>query len=145
MRDARDELTRLQSRTAARWTWGHQHTLTLENPTFGQSDSGLIDRLLNRGEWEVAGGIGRRGRRRLRPGGGLRGDQVLGAADGGVLGGPGRLDLGDLPGGASGHAFSGHYTDQAESWARGEDRPWPSTPEAVQDATEETLVLEPAE
>lgn len=142
MRDARDELTRLQSRTATRWTWGHQHTLTLENPTFGQSDSALIDRLLNRGEWEVPGGSDAVVGGDYDP---AQGYEVTRSSAFRMMVSWEDPDASTwvLPGGASGHAFSEHYTDQVESWARGEDRPWPSTPEAVQEATEETLVLEP--
>jgi penicillin amidase len=58
MRDARDELVHLQSRRTDGWTWGHQHTLTLENQTVGQSEIGLVARLVNRGKWEVGGGPG---------------------------------------------------------------------------------------
>ncbi len=143
MVEARDELTRLQSRTAGRWTWGHQHTLTLDNPTFGQSDSSLIDRLLNRGEWEVPGGP----------------DAVVGGDYDAAVGFEVtrssamrmRVSWDDLdsstwviPGGASGHPYSGHYTDQVDLWARGEDRPWPFGADAVEEATADTLTLQPA-
>ena len=45
--------------------------------------------------------------------------------------------------GASGHAFSAHYTDQTDLWAAGRTRTWPFSEEAVQDATSATLVLRP--
>ncbi len=143
MREGRDELTRLQSRTAARWTWGHQHTLTLTNSTFGQSDNAIIDRLLNRGEWEVPGGT----------------DAVVGgdydATDGyevtrssalRMLVSWDDLDASTwvLPGGASGHPYGGHYTDQTDAWAQGAGRPWPFDADAVEEATEQTLVLQPS-
>jgi penicillin G amidase len=143
MRDARDELTRLQSRSAARWTWGHQHTLTLENQTLGQSDNSLVNRLLNRGDWEVPGGP----------------DTVAGGAyDVGVGYQVTRapslrmvVDLADLDrstwisvAGASGHAFSAHYTDQTELWSQGGTRAWPFSAAAVEAASDRTLVLEPS-
>jgi penicillin amidase len=45
--------------------------------------------------------------------------------------------------GASGHAFSGHYTDQTEVWAAGGTLPWPFTRPAIEDAAEDTLTLVP--
>jgi penicillin amidase len=45
--------------------------------------------------------------------------------------------------GASGHAFSPHYTDQADLWADGRTRPWAFTSGAVDDATEDRLTLKP--
>ncbi len=143
MRQARDELTRLQSRRAARWTWGHQHTLDLENTTLGRSGVGLVERLLNRGGWRVGGGAG-----------------VVDATGWDVREGftvdtaPSMrmvVSLADLDSstwvnltGASGHAFSEHYTDQTDLWAAGRTRSWPFSEEAVGDATEDTLVLRPA-
>jgi penicillin amidase len=46
--------------------------------------------------------------------------------------------------GSSGHAFSEHYTDQTDLWVAGETRDWPFTPEAVEEAGEDRLTLEPA-
>lgn len=142
MQRARDELTRLQSRSIARWTWGHQHSLTLENQWLGQSDNGLVRWLLNRGEWEVPGG----------PDTIAGGDYEAGTGYT-VTRAPSMrmvVSLSDLDGsswinltGVSGHAYSAHYTDQTDLWVEGETRPWPSSPEAVEEATDRTLVLEP--
>ncbi len=46
--------------------------------------------------------------------------------------------------GASGHAFSPHYTDQTELWADGETLPWAFSRNAVDAATTDTLRLVPA-
>jgi penicillin amidase len=45
--------------------------------------------------------------------------------------------------GASGHAFSAHYTDQTEKWSKGELVPWVSSEKAVGENTKDTLVLRP--
>ena len=142
MSEARDELTRLQSRTAARWTWGHQHSLTLENQTLGQSGSALVRRLLNRGEWELPGGPD------TLAGGGYEaglGYEVTRAASMRMI-----VSMADLDEsrwvnltGVSGHAFSSHYTDQTDLWAAGGTHDWPFEPGAVEDVTDRTLVLEP--
>ena len=142
MRDARDELVHLQSRRTDGWTWGHQHTLTLENQTVGQSDVGLIARLVNRGAWEVSGGPS------------IVNAIGWNAADGYEVNWVPSMrmvvSLADLDDstwvnltGASGHAFNDHYTDQTELWVDGETLPWPSTRSAVEDLAEETLTLSP--
>ena len=142
LRDARDELVRLQSRRVDGWSWGHQHTLTLENQTIGQSDSGLVAGLVNRGPWELPGGtavvnaIGWNA---------AEGYDVIWAPSMRMV-----VSMADLDAsrwvsltGASGHAFSDHYTDQTELWARGETRAWPFSREQVEAATEQTLTLSP--
>jgi penicillin amidase len=45
MRDARDELTMIQSRNPGDWRWGTMHTLELVNPTLGDSGVGLVNGL----------------------------------------------------------------------------------------------------
>ncbi|TIC79095.1 penicillin acylase family protein [Nocardioides sp. GY 10127] len=54
--EARDDLTRLQSRDARDWTWGHQHRLDLVATPLGMSGIGAVEALVNRGGWEVGGG-----------------------------------------------------------------------------------------
>ena len=140
VRDARDELVRLQSRRADDWTWGHQHTLELENQSLGQSGIGVVEWLLNRGPWQLGGGT-----------------DVVNAtswsADEGYVATavPSMrmvVSLADLDAstwvnltGASGHAFDAHYTDQTEVWARGETLPWPFGREAVDAAGVDRLLL----
>ena len=45
--------------------------------------------------------------------------------------------------GVSGHAFDRHYTDQTDLWADGKTLPWAFSPDAVTDAGEDVLTLEP--
>ena len=45
--------------------------------------------------------------------------------------------------GASGHAFSAHYTDQTGAWVKGELLDWSFTDKAVDDSTSDTLLLKP--
>jgi penicillin amidase len=45
--------------------------------------------------------------------------------------------------GASGHAFHPHYVDQTENWSHGIQTVWAYTPDAVAEATVDTLVLSP--
>jgi penicillin amidase len=45
--------------------------------------------------------------------------------------------------GASGHAYSAHYTDQTDKWVEGELLPWNFTGKAVDGSTGDTLVLKP--
>jgi penicillin amidase len=142
MRDARDELVRLQSRRVDGWTWGHQHTLTLEHQTVGQSDVGMVAGLVNRGPWQLPGGTAVVNANGWNA---AEGYEVIWAPSMRMV-----VSLGDLDEsrwvnqtGASGHAFSGHYTDQTELWARGESRAWPFGRETVEEATVDRLTLTP--
>ncbi len=142
LRDSRDELVRLQSRRADRWTWGHQHQLRLENQTVGQSGLPLIARLVNRGPWEMGGGTDTVNAVGWSAGTGYEVNwvpsmrMVVSMAD---LDSSTWINLT----GASGHAFSPHYTDQTELWAEGRTLPWPFTRSAVEQAAEDTLTLVP--
>jgi penicillin amidase len=142
MKDARDQLVELQSRRPADWTWGHQHTLTLENQTVGQSHIGLVRSLLNRGPWQLPGGTD------LVDATGWnasKGYQVNWVPSMRMVVSMANLDDSTWINltGASGHAFDSHYTDQTDLWARGQTRPWAFTPAAVRASTQDTLTLEP--
>jgi penicillin G amidase len=144
VREARDELVRLQSRRVDGWTWGHQHTLELENQSLGQSGIGLVERLLNRGPWELGGGPGIVD---ATSWGAELGYEVTAVPSMRMV-----VSLGDLDAstwinltGASGHAFDAHYTDQTDLWARGETLPWPFTRSAVDQAGEDRLLLSPGD
>lgn len=142
MVQARDELTRRLALDPTRWEWGRLHELTLENQTLGQSGIGVVEWLFNRGEWRIGGGS-------------AAVDATGWEADEGyeVTTAPSMrmvVDLADLDrsvwinlSGASGHAFSSHYTDQTDLWARGDYLPWASSPEQVEARTEDLLTLEP--
>ncbi len=144
MTDARDELTRRQARLAVDWSWGHQHRLDLQSQTLGQSDVGLVRRLFNRDGYQVGGG-----------------NEIVDATSWDASSGDYRVtaapsmrmvvSLADLDAsrwvnltGASGHAFSQHYVDQAELWADGRTLAWRFSRSEVDDATEDTLTLTPA-
>lgn len=45
--------------------------------------------------------------------------------------------------GASGHAFDGHYWDQAKLWARGHTIPMRSAPATIRGEARHTLTLTP--
>jgi penicillin amidase len=142
MRDARDELTMIQSRDPREWRWGTMHRLELVNPTLGESGTGLVDRLFNRGPYKVGGGSG------------IVDATGWDAAEGyEVTAVPSMrmvVDLDDLDRsrwvqltGSSGHAFHAHYADQQETWRRGRTLPWAFGDDAVDEATDDTLTLSP--
>ena len=140
MRDARDELTMIQSRNPGDWRWGKMHKLELVNPTLGDSGVGLVNRLFNRGPFKVSGGNG------------IVNATSWDAAEGyEVTAVPSMrmvVDLDDLDSsrwiqltGASGHAFHDHYLDQQDLWSKGETLPWAFGEKAVDEATDDTLTL----
>ncbi|HEY1105262.1 MAG TPA: penicillin acylase family protein [Agromyces sp.] len=122
------------------WRWGHLHTLTLTNQSFGESGIGPVEWLFNRGPYELGGG-----------------SAIVNAIGWDASQGYGVdwvpsmrmvVDLDDVDRstwinltGASGHAFNPHYDDQAPLWQHGETRTWPFTHEAVMDAARDTLLL----
>lgn len=144
LREARDELTRRQSRDARDWTWGHLHRLDLRSPTLGESGIAPVERLVNREGWEVGGGAG------------TVDATAWDAAEGyAVTSAPSMrmvVDLADLDAsrwinltGVSGHPASDHYTDQTDLWARGDYLDWAFTRDAVDAAAAHTLTLVPAD
>ena len=137
------EASELMGDDPARWRWGRLHTLTLTNPSFGESGIGLIEWLFNRGPYELGGGSAIVNA--------IGWDASLGYGVDWVPSMRMIVDLADPDAsrwvnltGASGHAFHPHYDDQAPLWQRGETRPWPFTLGAVQDAAADTLQLRPA-
>ena len=144
MHDARDELTRRMTPVARDWTWGHLHRMRLQNQSLGQSGIVLVERLFNRGPWEVGGGSAAVLATNWNA---EEGYEVTTAPSMRML-----LDFADLDRsqwinltGASGHAFHRNYTDQTDLWAKDEYLQWPSTREAVMKQTRDLLVLEPRE
>ncbi len=145
MARARNELVRRQARRAVDWTWGHQHQLSLENQTVGQSDVGLVRWLFNRGGYQVGGSAS------------TVDATSWNAASGGydVTWAPSMrmvVSLADLDAsrwvnltGASGHAFDSHYTDQTRLWVDGGTLSWPFSARAVRDAGADTLTLVPGD
>ena len=143
MTEARDDLTRLEGRNPETWDWGHLHQLDLEHQTLGTSGVAPVERLFNRGDWNVGGG------------GALVNATSWDATEGfGVTAAPSMrmvVSLEDFDDsrwinltGVSGHPFSDHYTDQTDLWAKGETLPWAFSRDAVDEAADDTLTLRPA-
>ncbi|MFI9616671.1 penicillin acylase family protein [Streptomyces sp. NPDC052023] len=142
MIDARWELTAKLGKDIDSWSWGRLHRLFLKNQTLGTSGPGFLQYVLNRGPWELGGG-----------------EATVNATGWNAAGGYGVVwvpsmrmvvNLDDLDkskwinlSGASGHAYSDHYTDQTEKWAKGELLDWSFTKQAVDKRTNDTLVLKP--
>lgn len=140
MQDARDDLVRHQARDPENWTWGHHHRMDLVHTPLGESGIGIVEWLFNRGGYEVGGG-----------------DSIVNATGWTAPEGydvdwaPSMrmvVDLADLDAsrwinltGVSGHPFHPHYVDQTDLWVEGKTLPWPFTRDAVDDATEDRLVL----
>jgi len=142
LRAARDVLTARQSPDAEEWTWGRLHRLELRSSTLGESAVPVVERLFNRGRWEVGGG----GAIPNATGwDAKKGYDVVTAPSMRMV-----IPLDDLDGarwinltGVSGHAFHPHYVDQTDLFVRGETLAWLFTADAVEDAAEDTLTLVP--
>jgi penicillin G amidase len=142
MKDARWELTAKLGKDMDTWSWGRLHQLMLTNQTLGTDGPGILQWLLNRGPYHLGGG-----------------EAAVDAAGWDAAGGydvnwvPSMrmvVNLADLDKsqwinltGASGHAYSAHYTDQTEKWANGELLTWSFSKAAVDSSTVDTLVLKP--
>lgn len=142
--DARDEMTRRQALDPEDWTWGHLHRLDLRSPTLGESGIGPVEWLVNRGGWEVGGGASTVNATGWNA---VEGYEVDSAPSMRMV-----VSLADWDDsrwvsltGVSGHPFSSHYTDQTDLWAAGETLSWPFTRDAVDDAAEDVLTLEPGD
>ena len=83
MTNARKEITSLMARDTDEWQWGRLHTVTLRNSTLGTSGIPPVERLFNRGDYQVGGGPADRQRDGLRRHRGLHGDQRADHADAG--------------------------------------------------------------
>jgi len=142
MIDARWELTAKLGKDIDTWSWGRLHRLFLKNQTLGTDGPGIIQYVLNRGPWKLSGG-----------------EATVNATGWNAAGGYGVVwvpsmrmvvNLDDLDKskwinltGASGHAYSAHYTDQTGKWVKGELLPWSFSANAVDKSTSDTLVLKP--
>ncbi|MEV5953685.1 penicillin acylase family protein [Streptomyces sp. NPDC051987] len=142
MIDARWELTAKLGKDIDTWSWGRLHRLFLKNQTLGTDGPSIVQYVLNRGPWKLSGG-----------------EATVDATGWNAAGGYGVVwvpsmrmivNLDDLDKskwinltGASGHAFSAHYTDQTGKWAAGELLPWSFSDKAVDQSTSDTLVLKP--
>ncbi|GGV52977.1 beta-lactam antibiotic acylase [Streptomyces longisporoflavus] len=142
MEDARWDLTAKLGKDVDTWSWGRLHRLTLKNQTLGVEGPGWLQFMLNRGPFKLGGG-----------------EAAVNATGWNAAGGYGVqwvpsmrmvVNLDDFDKskwinltGASGHAYSAHYTDQTNKWVKGELLPWSYSEDAVKNSTNDTLVLRP--
>nr|WP_238355660.1 penicillin acylase family protein [Kribbella sandramycini] len=140
MIDARTEITKKMAREPSNWQWGRLHKLTLTNQTLGTSGIGVVEKLFNRGPYELGGGTS------IVDATGW--DASVGYT---VTSTPSMrmvVDLSDFDKsrwinltGVSGHAFASNYTDQTELWVKGETLPWAFSRGAVEAKREHTLTF----
>ncbi|MFF8478383.1 penicillin acylase family protein [Streptomyces sp. NPDC015414] len=142
MIDARWELTSKLGKDIDTWSWGRLHRLFLKNQTLGTGGPQALQYILNRGPWKLSGGEATVNASGWNAAGGYN---VVWVPSMRMV-----VNLADLDKskwinltGASGHAFSAHYTDQTGKWAKGELLPWAYSDGAVGRSTSDTLVLRP--
>lgn len=142
MTSARKELTAKLGKDVDTWSWGRLHKLELENQTLGTDGPGVVQWMLNRGEYGLGGGEGLVDATGWNA---ARGYRVTTVPSMRMV-----VDLSDLDAsrwinltGASGHVWHDNYTDQTELWKKGRTLAWPFTRPAVQTVAKHTLVLEP--
>lgn len=142
MEDARWELTAKLGKDVSSWSWGRLHQLQLNNQTLGTSGPGVLRQMLNRGPWNLGGGEAAVDATGWNAAGGY---EVVWVPSMRMV-----VNVGDWDKsrwinltGASGHAYSAHYTDQTDKWAKGELLDWSYTVSTVERATSDTLTLTP--
>ncbi|MEV3870798.1 penicillin acylase family protein [Streptomyces sp. NPDC049906] len=142
LEDARWELTEELGKDIDSWSWGRLHQLELKNQTLGTEGPGFLKFVLNRGPWNLGGGEAAVNATGWNAAGGF---DVIWVPSMRMV-----VNLDDLDKskwinltGASGHAYSGHYSDQTDKWARGELLDWAFSEKAVEAATRDTLSLRP--
>ncbi|WP_282692956.1 penicillin acylase family protein [Streptomyces sp. CC208A] len=142
MKDARWELTAKLGKDVSTWSWGRLHQLTLKNQTLGTAGPGVVQRLLNRGPWNLGGGEAAVDATGWNAAGGY---EVVWVPSMRMV-----VNVGDWDKsrwinltGASGHAFHDNYTDQTDAWAQGELYDWAYGKAAVDAAAKDTLTLRP--
>ncbi|WP_151478247.1 penicillin acylase family protein [Streptomyces albicerus] len=140
--DARWELTAKLGKDIDTWSWGRLHRLYLENQTLGTEGPGFLQYMLNRGPYNMSGGEAAVNATGWNAAGGY---SVVWVPSMRMV-----VNLDDFDKskwinltGASGHAYSAHYVDQTSKWVKGELLSWPSTKQAVDKATSDTLLLKP--
>ncbi|WNO74039.1 penicillin acylase family protein [Streptomyces sp. AM8-1-1] len=142
MDDARWELTAELGKDASRWSWGRLHQLTLKNQTLGTEGPGFLQFVLNRGPWNLGGGEAAVNATGWNAAGGYDVVWVPSMRMVVTVGDWDKSGWINLTG-ASGHAYSAHYTDQTDKWADGELLDWSFSEQAVSAKTVDTLKLIP--
>lgn len=140
--NAWSEAGRLMGGDQNAWRWDSIHTITLTNASFGTSGVAPIEWLFNRGPYPVGGSSSVVDAVGWDASVGYQVDWVPSMRQ--------VIDLSDFDKstwinltGASGHAFSPHYTDQTPLWQHNQTRPWPFSRAAVTAAASQTLTLRP--
>jgi penicillin amidase len=157
--DARLQLTRELGKEPGDWQWGKLHQLTLTHQVLGGSDvPGVVTKLFNRGPIDLPGGsaiVDANGWNAACATQNASDDPDLCPNGSGfnVDWAPSMrmvVDLSNLDRsrwvnqtGNSGHAFSDHYNDQSEAWAKNELFDWPFSEKAVRAAGGDELTLVP--
>ncbi|TCO48471.1 penicillin amidase [Kribbella antiqua] len=140
MIDARQEITQKMARDPANWQWGKLHKLTLTNQTLGTSGIGVVEKLFNRGPYELGGGSS------------IVNATAWDASKGyAVTATPSMrmvVDMSDFDKsrwinltGVSGHTFTSNYTDQTDLWVKGQTLQWAYTKGAVEATREHSLTF----
>ncbi|WP_134006304.1 penicillin acylase family protein [Kribbella sp. VKM Ac-2566] len=138
--NARTEITQKMAREPANWQWGRLHKLTLTNQTLGKSGIGAVEKIFNRGPYELGGGTS------IVDATGwdaAKGYDVTATPSMRMV-----VDLSDFDKsrwvnltGVSGHAFSSNYTDQTDLWVKGETLQWAYTKGAVEATRKHSLTF----
>jgi penicillin amidase len=118
------------------------HVLDMRHSTLGASGVPPVERLFNREPVQVGGGGAILNANAWKPTNGYQVDWVPSMR---IISDPSNWDASrwiNLTGN-SGHAFSPHYTDQAERWSSGDTIPMRWSDEAVRAAATDHLVLTP--
>lgn len=137
---AHDELADELGDDPSAWQWGEVHTATFREPTLGESGVGAVEALFNRGEWPVGGGFGVVNATGWDAVDGYEVATIPSVRTAVDLADPDRTTRLHAPG-QSGHPLHEHYTHLADPWAAGAARRRPFTPEAVEDAAVDRLLL----
>ncbi len=143
MKDARFELTSKLGKDIDTWSWGRLHKMELRNQTLGSGDNpALLKWLLNRGPWQLSGGEAAVDASGWNAAGGY---DVVWVPSMRMI-----VNLDDFDRsrwinltGASGHAYSAHYTDQTNMWVNGQLLPWSYSSASVDKGTKDKLTLTP--
>lgn len=142
MASAWDTSSDLMGPEPVTWRWGTLHALTIKNASLGESGITAIEKLFNRGPYEVSGGSGVVNATGWDASAGYETNWVPSMRQ--------IVDLGNFDSsqwinltGTSGHAFHPNYADQTDDWAANINRPWPFSPQAIDSASKDVLLLNP--
>ncbi|GAA1138188.1 penicillin acylase family protein [Ornithinicoccus hortensis] len=144
MVEARLDLTRRLSKNPEDWEWGRLHRVSMSHEVFSaEGVPEIVQGIFSDGPYGMPGGSALVNANSWDAGSGTY--QVTAAPSMRMV-----VDLADLDAsrwvnqtGNSGHPFHRNYNDQTQAWIEGETYPWVHSPEAVEEAGEQTLTLLP--